>query len=76
MKAKLARKVAGSAAGLLTGLAEGASVSQTKHVARRTSNGNPVATAPGNQFPNPVALDTSKRAAVCISSEVLSVVPQ
>jgi endoglucanase len=73
LKAKLARKVAASPGSLLTGLAEGTGVSQSKHVARRTKTGDPVATAPGNLFPNPVALDTSKRATVCISSDVVSV---
>jgi hypothetical protein len=73
LKAKLARKVAASAAAA-TGLAEGEVVSQTKHAARRTYDGNPVLVAPGNQFPRPVTLDTSKRAMVCVESEVLSAV--
>lgn len=77
-KAKLARRVGDGGAGLLTGLAAGASISpsQSKHVAHRTSSGNPVATAPGNLFPSPVALDTVKMETVCLPSEVIAAVRQ
>ncbi|HYC54913.1 MAG TPA: glycoside hydrolase family 9 protein [Candidatus Binatia bacterium] len=74
-KAKVARKVKGGGAGLLTGLAAGSSISpaQVKHAARRTSEGTGVALAPGNQFPAPVLADTVKMDLLCVPSQIVSV---
>jgi hypothetical protein len=38
-------------------------------------NGNPVHTAPGNQFPRPVLVDTSGSELVCIPTNVTSITP-
>lgn len=77
-KARLARKVGDGGAGLLTGLAAGSSIrpAQSKHAAHRTSDANPLVTAPGNLFPAPTLLDTVKLATVCVPSQVVSAVPQ
>lgn len=72
-KAKVARKVGSGGAGLLAGLVEGATIDPAQ---TRTGTGDPVVVAPGNQFPNPVALKAYKLATVCLSSQVLSVVPE
>ncbi|HYC00820.1 MAG TPA: glycoside hydrolase family 9 protein [Candidatus Limnocylindrales bacterium] len=76
-KAKLARKIGSGAAGLLTGMAAGSSISplQTRHLSRRTSDGNGVSIAPGNQFPAPVMADTIKLETFCLPTHIVAVAP-
>lgn len=47
---------------------------QSKHVKRRLKDGTAVATAPGNLFPAPTAMDTTKVETLCVPTLLFSVV--
>lgn len=76
-KAKLSARFKHAGAAALASATVGASVSpaQAKHVKRSARSGNPVYSAPGNQFPNPVLLDTSRAERVCLPTDVVGVLP-
>jgi hypothetical protein len=46
---------------------------QAVPVKRSVRTGNPVYTAPGNQFPSPEMLDTARRRLACVPTNVLGV---
>ncbi|MCK6555952.1 glycoside hydrolase family 9 protein [Candidatus Binatia bacterium] len=72
-KARLAARFKHAGTAALANAAVGASVSpaQAKHVKRRAKNGNPLYSAPGNLFPNPVLVDTTRAELICLPSDVL-----
>jgi hypothetical protein len=76
-QAKLAAKFTNSNAASLANAVVGAKIEpgQSKHTKRGVKTGNPVHTAPGNLFPNPVLVDTSNHELVCIPTDVTSVAP-
>jgi hypothetical protein len=74
-QAALATKFLNTAAAGLVGATVGTSVDpkQSKHVKRKLSEGTQLFTTPGNQFPAPAQVDTSKTEMVCIPTTVTSV---
>jgi hypothetical protein len=76
--AKLASKVSDQAAATLAGVSTGTALKprQAAHGKRTAKAGNPLRTAPGNQFPSPYLLDTVKPALVCLPTDVLGVEPK
>jgi hypothetical protein len=72
-QAKTATRVTNADAAALASRAVGTVLAQRTHVPRKLKNGTEVSTAPGNQFPRPVAMDTIKLERVCLPTDVLGV---
>lgn len=76
-QAKPATKIADPTVAAILGQSIGERVlpKQRKHVKRSFRTGMPIFTTPGNDFPAPPVIETTKLDAVCLPTEVLSVVP-
>jgi hypothetical protein len=57
----------------LAGGTVGDKLVQRKHVPRTLKAGTAIATAPGNQFPRPVSVDTKKVELLCLPTDVVSI---
>lgn len=68
---KLAKKARGPESAL-GGVAPGDKIAQAKHVKHEQKDGTALATAPGNRFPRPVAVDTKLLEQLCIPTVVES----
>lgn len=74
---KMAKTFTYSPAAALAGQVVGTEIdpAQAKPIKRGERAGNPVRTKPGNQFPGPVRVGTSKSEMVCIPTDVNGVTP-
>ena len=76
-QARLASRFTSASAATLAGASLGDRIKpkQTKHVKRRFRDGNPLFTAPGNNFDAPEVMETTKLDLVCLPTDVVTVSP-
>lgn len=76
-KVTLATKMTNAEAAVLAGVSVGSAISpkQSSHVKRTLADGTPIYLAPGNLFPAPQQVDTSKPEVVCIRTTITAVAP-
>ena len=77
-QAKLASKVRSTTAASLAGLIVDDKVDpkQAKHFKRKAKDDTQIYTTPGNQFPNPLEMDTAKTDVLCIPTDVVAFFPK